>query len=242
MENTYFTRVKIPMRFRSRGGVSTQLSNTSQAGTARRFALIGLSVFIVDRVVFSYMLILRGILPILRATPIIPVTGVLFDWVLPILIVRMVEKRDLRSLGIAVGPGRYPIYGLFAIVTLVLPAFLVGLDMELLMEFAEQFTYIAVAEEVFFRGFLMTRFCEWLGDRKGLLLNGVAFGLGHVTSLMSQHGFRYVLDDSFVGFQTFLGGLMLGYLYLKSKSIVPGCIIHLSGNAYLSRILEVLGG
>jgi membrane protease YdiL (CAAX protease family) len=33
--------------------------------------------------------------------------------------------------------------------------------------------YIGVAEELFFRGYLMGRFCEWLGDRRGLLLNAI---------------------------------------------------------------------
>jgi membrane protease YdiL (CAAX protease family) len=42
--------------------------------------------------------------------------------------------------------------------------------------------------------------------------------------------------------QTFMGGLILGTIYLRAKNIVPGSILHVAGNMYVSRIVEVLSG
>ena len=42
-------------------------------------------------------------------------------------------------------------------------------------------------------------------------------------------------------FQTFLGGLLLGFIYLRARNIWPGAIFHVSMNVYLSRVLGMLG-
>jgi membrane protease YdiL (CAAX protease family) len=134
-------------------------------------------------------------------------------------------------------------YTLYAIVGLVLPLLLVGASKELLVEFGEQLVYIGLAEELFFRGYLMTRLCDWLGDRWGLLLSGLIFGVGHIVSRVSQHGLAYPGHDLMLGLQTFLGGLVLGWVYLRSgRSIVPVSIIHVSANMYLDKIIGLFSG
>lgn len=206
---------------------------------SRKFALIALSVFSIDKAITSLIWVYRKNVPFLRNIPVIPITGAVFSWLLPIIIVYVVEKRDLSSLGLRVGREKYAIYALYAFVGFILPAFVVGLDKGLIVEFVEQFVYIGVAEELFFRGFLMGRFCEWLGDRRGLLLNAIVFGSAHIISRLSQHGMKYPVYDALNGFQTFMGGLLLGYMYLKSGDIVPGTIFHVSTNAYISRFLKI---
>jgi membrane protease YdiL (CAAX protease family) len=79
-----------------------------------------------------------------------------------------------------------------------------------------------------------------LGDRPGLLLSSMLFGLSHILSRLSQHGFKYPLDDLFLGFQTLIGGLILGYMYLRAKNIVPPAIFHVSTNMYLDRMIGLL--
>jgi len=64
--------------------------------------------------------------------------------------------------------------------------------------------------------------------------------LSHILSRLSQHGFKYPLDDLFLGFQTLIGGLILGYMYLKAKNIVPPAIFHVSTNMYLERAIALL--
>jgi membrane protease YdiL (CAAX protease family) len=134
------------------------------------------------------------------------------------------------------------LYLLYAVAGLALPALFVDLDRGLAAEFVEQVVYIGVAEEVFSRGYLMRRLCDWLGDGKGLLLNALIFGLAHVTSRLSRHGLRYPGRLATVFLQTYAGGLLLGYIYLRAKSIVPGAIVHTAMNAYLPRLIGGMGG
>jgi membrane protease YdiL (CAAX protease family) len=102
-----------------------------------------------------------------------------------------------------------------------------------LIEFVEQLAYIGLAEEVFFRGYLMSRLCAWLGDRRGLVLSAILFGLVHVVSLVAFHGLRSPLRDGLTGLGAALGGLLYGWLLLKTSSIVPGAVIHTAANLYL---------
>lgn len=163
-------------------------------------------------------------------------TTVIFNWTMPILILYKIERRGLDSVGLKVRSDRYLIYAALAFVGFVLPSFLLGFDSELIVEFLEQLAFIGLVEEFFFRGYLMGRFCEWLGDAKGLLLNAVVFSLTHIIFLFSRYGFTHVQGDLIVGFQTFMGGLLLGYIYLRAGDIIPSSIFHISLNMYLSRL------
>jgi membrane protease YdiL (CAAX protease family) len=116
-----------------------------------------------------------------------------------------------------------------------------GIDRALILEFVEQIVYIGVAEEVFSRGYLMARLCDWLGRWKGLILNALLFGLAHVISRLAQYGLLYPDRLFFVFTQTFASGIILGLIYLRSGNIIPGVIFHTSTNAYLPRLVAMLG-
>jgi len=90
-----------------------------------------------------------------------------------------------------------------------------------IVEFLEQLAYVGLVEEFFFRGCLM-EFCEWLGDIKGLLLNAVIFSLARIIFLFSRYGLTYVWGELIIGFQTFVGGLLLIYICLRAGDIIPG--------------------
>jgi membrane protease YdiL (CAAX protease family) len=38
--------------------------------------------------------------------------------------------------------------------------------------------------------------------------------------------------------QTFLGGILMGYMFLRSGNIVPGTVLHISMNLYMSRLFS----
>jgi membrane protease YdiL (CAAX protease family) len=211
-----------------------------KTGQARQFALIALGVLVLDRIVISCLFALEDSASFLQRAPAIPIAGFTLSWVVPLAIACGVEKRGARSLGLFVRRELYLRYALYALVGLVLPAFVFGADRALLLEFVEQVVYIGVAEEVFSRGYLMARLCDWLGKRKGLLLNALIFGLAHVLSRLAQHGLRYPDRLAIVFVQTFAGGLLLGYMYLRAGNIVPGAILHTSTNAYLPRLIAML--
>lgn len=206
----------------------------------RQFALIALAVFALAEAVTSGLFLLQRYTPSLRRIPAVPIVTAVFFWVVPLLIVYLFEKRGASFLGLVVPRERHVRYALYAVAGLVVPAVFVGVDRTLMSELIEQFVYIGLAEEIFNRGYLMRRLCDWLGDRQGLFLSSLLFGLSHIVSRLSQHGFRYPLDDLFLGFQTLIGGLILGYMYLRAKNIVPPAIFHVSTNMYLDRIVGLL--
>ena len=79
-----------------------------------------------------------------------------------------------------------------------------------------------MVEEFFFRGYLMGRFCKWLGDIKGLLLNAVNFSLTHIIFLFSRYGLTYVRGELIIGFQTFMGGASVDLRLPESERHHPG--------------------
>ena len=125
---------------------------------------------------------------------------------------------------------------MLVLIGFVLPSFIIGPSRELFIEFFEQIAFIGLPEEFFYRGYLMGRFREWLGDFMGLLLNAVVFSIAHLIFLFTRHDFSLVWGDLLVGFQTFMGGLLLGYIYLRAGDIFPSSILHISLNVYLSRL------
>ncbi len=201
----------------------------------KRNALLAMALLIAFEVVTTGLFALEHGVPWLRRVPAIPLAVVLFAWIAPFLVVYRVEKRDTTSLGLPPTWRGYLRHVPLALAGLVLPAILTGIDRSLITELADQTVYIAVPEEIFNRGYVMTRLCERLGKYRGLLLNAVIFGLSHVASRVGQHGLQYAQRTALLGVQAFFGGLLFRYVYLRTKSIIPSMILHMAGNAFLSR-------
>lgn len=216
--------------------------NTESKEFVQRVAVIALGVFAIEEIVSSLVFQSMNRWPTLRGGLFLPVATLITHWILPMLVVFLVERRDIRTLGFTLKRERAGRYVVFASIGLILPALIVGYDRILVIEFVEQIVQIGMAEEVFFRGYLLHRLVGWLGDRKGLTISALTFGFAHIVSRVSQHGLEYPLHDAMLGFQTFLGGLLFGYIYLKARSIYPGSILHVSVNLYLERFIKLLGG
>ena len=202
---------------------------------AKRFSMIGLVVYAVDKAVVFIINIAGGPYFVLGFY-VFDLMTIFFNWLLPLLIVFKIEERSLGSLGLRIEPGRHYLYLLLVLVGFVLPSLFTGLSKGLAVEFLEQLAFIGLAEEFFYRGYLMGRFREWLGDFRGLLLNVAVFSIAHLIFLFTRHDFTLVWGDLVVGFQTYMGGLLLGYIYLKAGDIIPSSILHISLNVYLSRL------
>ena len=80
-----------------------------------------------------------------------------------------------------------------------------------------------LSEEFVFRGFLLFNLFEDLGDFS-IYVSGILFSLFHIGKPINEVFFALVL------------GIALGYLALKTKSILPGTIVHLA----LALILNTL--
>lgn len=69
----------------------------------------------------------------------------------------------------------------------------------------------------------------------GMLLYTVVFSLAHVVFLFTRYG-SIVQGDLMVGFQSLMGGSMLGYICLQAGDIIPDPILHISLNIALSKL------
>ena len=207
----------------------------------RRFALIALAVLAAEKIgafmIFKFLSRSHSMIEIS-----LTILGLVFYWIVPLLVVYVVERGYRLSLGLVIGEGRFLRYGLYAFIGLILPGFIIGFNQELILSLMEQILLIGLAEEVLWRGYLQSRLCEWLGVLRGLLLTSFLFGSGHLVSLFSQHGFEYLANDLLIFSQTFIGGMILGYIFIRAKSVIPGAIFHIFGNLYLFQLVGMLSG
>lgn len=96
-----------------------------------------------------------------------------------------------------------------------------------------QFLYVAVAEEVFFRGYLQAnilklaslmaggqcRFSEWIS----IIVSAACFAAAHI-----------IIQGQFVSVLTFLPGLVLGWLFVRSGTLLSPILFHgLANTCYL---------
>jgi membrane protease YdiL (CAAX protease family) len=206
---------------------------------ARSFALIALALWGLSEAAHSLGgYFMRGEPYFNRILVTILIT-IVFWWIFPVLFVYKIERRDARSLGLTIERKSYLRCAILAIVGLILPTFFVRLGLDLVVEFLEQVLYIGLAEEFFYRGYLLNRFCQWLGKGRGLLLSALLFGLGHLISRLATMGLGYMSTAFEAAMGALVGGLLFGYIFLRADNIWPSAILHVSANMYVDRILAL---
>jgi len=223
------------------GIIDVKMPTNGKKMGAKWSTLIGLGLFVLSEVVFVILSINLRQQPVARINLANAITTIFVRWIPALVVVYQIEKRGAESLGLFIMQKKRLSYGIFAIACLIVPAFFVGFDKLLLVDFIEQIVYIGLLEEFFYRGYLMNRFCDWMGNGKGLLLSAFIFGLGHVIARIGDHGYGILDRALLTGGQAFLGGLIFGLVYLKAKNIWPGAILHVSTNMYISRFIEMFG-
>ena len=87
-----------------------------------------------------------------------------------------------------------------------------------------QFMYVAVAEEVFFRGYLqsnilrLTTAAKWdrqLGQRVSIVLSAACFAAAHV-----------IVQGQVVSALTFLPGLVMAWLFVRTRALLAPVLFH----------------
>ena len=76
----------------------------------------------------------------------------------------------------------------------------------------------AVCEELFFRGMLFRSLSKATNATNTILITGILFGLFHILAAGSIASSRFI--------PTTLMGLILGWVCYKTKSVIPGMILH----------------
>jgi membrane protease YdiL (CAAX protease family) len=91
----------------------------------------------------------------------------------------------------------------------------------------------SVFEEMTFRGVLLTVFLQRYSSRKSIIFSSIAFGLIHALNLVMGGELIWVLGQVVWAFSI---GLFYGYVFVKTRSLLPSMIVHYLGNAFIGSI------
>ncbi|MCG3260756.1 MAG: CPBP family intramembrane metalloprotease, partial [Candidatus Heimdallarchaeota archaeon] len=104
-------------------------------------------------------------------------------------------------------------------------------------------------EEVAFRGVIFALLLKKYSQKKTIIINGVMFGLFHLINLVSlffMFGYeteiilRLVYSTLFQVIYTTAIGILLAYLYSKTKSLISVIIIHYLIDAFITFLTFVI--
>jgi membrane protease YdiL (CAAX protease family) len=94
-----------------------------------------------------------------------------------------------------------------------------------------QFFYVAFAEEIFFRGYIVSRLLQWrppLARQRPrawhaiiIIISATVFALAHI-----------VLLENILSVLTFFPGLVLGWLFIRTRSLVAPILFHALANIF----------
>ena len=101
----------------------------------------------------------------------------------------------------------------------------------LLRDMIYMFLFVGLGEELLFRGLLQIDLMKVFGVKGGLILASLMFAIMHLT-------WRSLPELGFV----FIAGLILGFLYWKTKNLVLPIIIHGINNVMLVAVLPYILG
>lgn len=148
----------------------------------------------------------------------------------PVVILFALWRYDLKNMG-------FVFCHLPLILILVLITVLLGLPNKVIFQHPFNIvitTYVAsvfsnaLSEELLYRGFLLPRLEAVLKNPiNALIISAIIFNIGHIPSYLGQgvSTYRILLYCFSMSYPT---GLILGYLFLKTRSIVPGIVLHAS--------------
>jgi membrane protease YdiL (CAAX protease family) len=191
------------------------------------YAAIPLAMFILSRIVYS---------------------GLFLYLLTPILIVLIVERRSIATLGFRIERQKIPSYLFYTFVGFLLQMILIIVTVYMRREignevvdlpspenygreFIDQILFVAGPEETFYRGYMMTRIGDWLGQAIGLSTSSFFFGLEHFLSRFFKYGFSFGVALR-IGITTTIGGLIFGWQFQRTKSIFPPLITHIVENLF----------
>ena len=158
----------------------------------------------------------------------------LFDFVLffliPIYIIKLILKEDLKSFGLAAGDVKIGLFYLIISLIILIPIIYLTTHSENfksyfpLMQNAKDDLYIFLLYEIFLIIFIFS----WEFIFRGFLLFGLEkkFGFYAVFIQMIPFALLHTGKPFVETFASIFGGLFLGYLALRARSILYGFLIH----------------
>ncbi len=124
--------------------------------------------------------------------------------------------------GIPVGAGEY-------FIIYPAPAFPTFEVRYLLRDMVYMLAFVGLGEELLFRGLVQRSLTKVLGWKQGIFLASLTFAVMHLT-------WRSIPEVIFV----FFVGLLLGYVYYKTRSLLAPIVMHGMGNVMLVAVMPYL--
>ena len=87
--------------------------------------------------------------------------------------------------------------------------------------------YMAFGEEIFFRGFLLSRISGKFGAWTGIILSAAVFGMMHIINIFAGASVKYIIMQSVYAAAA---GFMFGSVKFFTGSILLPVIIHIAAN------------
>lgn len=199
------------------------------------------------------------VITVLKTIPVFRFTWILIPATLALayLVPTLLSRREFVSFGLDSGKAKDSLRILLRTSALIFPVLLTALmiskifginlplmtntlhNQNVLTWLIYQLFYVAVAEELFFRGYLLTNIHRLLKsvfkDRIllqsyiSIILSAVVFAAAHI--ITRQH---------FAGALTFLPGLVLGWLYIRTNALLAPILFHTLANLVYYYMTEIL--
>ena len=99
------------------------------------------------------------------------------------------------------------------------------------------FSIAGALEEVGSRGIILTVFLNRYSEWKSIIFSSLGFGLMHLLNLTNGADLVVVLGQ--VAW-AFIIGLFYGYIFVRTRSLLPPMIVHYLGNAFINSLLAYL--
>jgi membrane protease YdiL (CAAX protease family) len=98
-------------------------------------------------------------------------------------------------------------------------------------------TIPSMLEELVWRGIVLTTFLNKYSERKAIIFSSLGFGLIHLLNLAMGRDLIWVLGQVVWAFCI---GLFYGYVFVKTRSLLPSMIVHYLGNAFIGSLTGYL--
>jgi membrane protease YdiL (CAAX protease family) len=94
-------------------------------------------------------------------------------------------------------------------------------------------SFPSIFEEVVFRGIVLTVFLNKYSEFKSIIFSSLGFGLMHLLNLMNGADFVWVMGQVV---WAFILGLFYGYVFVRTRSLLPSMIVHYLGNVFIGSL------
>jgi membrane protease YdiL (CAAX protease family) len=95
-------------------------------------------------------------------------------------------------------------------------------------------SFPSIFEEVAFRGIVLTVFLSKYSERKSIIFSALGFGLMHFLNLANGADLVWVVGQVL---WAFLIGLFYGYVFVRTRSLLPVMIVHYLGNVFIDSLV-----